>query len=364
MKRLLLLLVMANCMLISRSQVFSFTFEGIVRTYKVHIPPDYTPDSLYPMIFNLHGYGSNAIEQQLYTGFDFVADTAGIIMVYPDGVNQSWNVYSTTGVNDVGFLSPLIDTMSAGFSIDQSRVYSTGMSMGGFMSYRLACQLENRIAAIASVAGVLVFDPCTPARPVPVMQMHGTADAIVPYYTVASTIEHWVNYNNCPATPVITDLPDTDTTDQCTVTVSYYGLCDDSTEVILYTINGGEHTWPGATILIGVTNYDIDGSTEIWNFFKKYSLNAPVFISEIASQSYNVNFYPNPMAVSSTLEINNLSGKSFDLYIMSMNGQILKRYNNIHYERLALLREDLTAGVYIAEIRIDQFVIRRKLVLL
>lgn len=158
------------------------------------------------------------------------------------------------------------------YDIDLNRVYSTGMSMGGFMSYRLACELSERIAAIASVTGLLAAFPCTPARPLPVLQIHGTADGTVPYSGVSSTISFWVGENNCPVSPVITNLPDINSTDASTVTKSYYGFCDDSTEVILYTVNNGGHTWPDAAINIGVTNRDFNANSEVWNFFKKYAL--------------------------------------------------------------------------------------------
>lgn len=331
------------------SQMFYITFEGIERSYKVHLPPDYHPDSLYPLVFNLHGSGSNAIEQQLYCGFDFVADTAGIVMVYPNGVDNQWNVYGSAGVNDVGFISTLIDTLSANYSIDADRVYSTGMSLGGFMSYRLACELSDRIAAIASVTGLLVTNPCEPPRPFPVLQMHGTADAIVPYAFVPTTIDFWTAFNNCPEDPVITELPDIDTTDQSTVTVSYYGLCDDFTEVILYTINGGEHTWPGATILIGITNQDIDGSVEIWNFFTRYTLPASIGIVEKTDGRGMVSIWPNPMKEYSTIEIPG-SAADYRMNLFDTNGRRVRSDLLKGNDRYLLERGRLVPGVYFIEL--------------
>ena len=109
---------------------------------------------------NMHGLGSNAFEQEIYTDFDSVADTAGIIVAYPNGIDETWNISSITGTDDVGFISALIDTINLQYSIDLNRVFATGMSMGGFMSYRLACELSGKIAAIASVAGLQAFYPC------------------------------------------------------------------------------------------------------------------------------------------------------------------------------------------------------------
>jgi len=346
----------------STAQTFYFTFEGIERSYTRYLPADYTPDSLYPLVFNLHGFGSNAIEQQLYSGFNLVADTAGVIVVYPNGVDNEWNVYSSGGINDVGFISALIDTMVAHYSVDLGRVYSTGMSMGGFMSYRLACELETRIAAIASVTGLSVANPCEPSRPVPILQMHGTADPVVPYAGVPLTISYWTEHNNCPADPVVTDLPDIDTTDNCTVTVSYYGLCDDSSEVILYTINGGEHTWPGALINIGVTNRDINGSVEIWNFFKKYSIDGSVGMTERNDAGYGLSFYPNPFREATTLEILGPYAQEYSLRIYDVNGKLVRNTILSGEKRLLVSRDGLTPGVYFVELTGNNLTGRTKLI--
>ncbi len=350
MKYITLTLLLFLSLGYASAQMFTFTFEGIERSYKVHLPPDYDPDSLYPLVFNLHGYGSNAIEQQLYSGFDFVADTAGVVMVYPNGVDNQWTVYGSTGPNDVGFISALIDTMSTHYSIDLDRIYSTGMSMGGFMSYRLACELENRIAAIASVAGLLVTNPCEPSRPVAILQIHGTADPTVPYTLVPTTVDFWTGYNGCPPDPVITDLPDIDTTDQSTVTVSYYGPCEDSTEVILYTINGGEHTWPGAIINIGITNQDINASVEIWNFFKKYSIEGHVGISEKPVLNFGLSCYPNPFHQATTLELTGPYSSDYLVRLYDINGSKVLEKNYSEGKRMLLLRGDLAAGVYFLEV--------------
>lgn len=167
----------------------SFMHGGLQRAYRVYVPPAYNPTLSAPLIINLHGYGSNNIEQELYTNFKPIADTAGFIIVHPNGTPDfsntlHWNTFGTSTVDDVGFLSALIDTLSTQLNINQSRVYATGMSNGGFMSFQLACQLGNRIAAIASVTGTMTvtnLGTCQPARPLPVMQIHGTADATVPY---------------------------------------------------------------------------------------------------------------------------------------------------------------------------------------
>ena len=350
MKRSLLTLPFLFLVLFLHSQVFTFEFEGIERDYKVFLPEGYDPGDLHPLVFNLHGLGSNAFEQQLYSAFDLVADTAGVIVVYPNAVNNQWNVFSPEGVNDVGFISALLDTMLVNYGVDPDRVYSTGMSMGGFMSYRLACELDTRIAAIASVTGLLAFSPCEPSRTVPVLQIHGTADPVVPYSFVPLTISFWTQYNNCPAEPVITDLPDIDTTDGSTVTLSYYGLCDDSSEVILYTVNGGEHTWPGSAINIGITNQDIDASTEIWNFFRKYSLDDNLGLADRDANAYQLHLYPNPFREYATLEIHGPASAAYRMRIYDMHGRRVREQEYPHDQRMLLERGGLGPGVYFIEL--------------
>lgn len=345
-------------------QEFTLVHDGLMRSYRLHLPSGYNQGSVYPLVINMHGLGSNALEQEFYTAFNQVSDTAGIVVAYPNAIGGSWNIASTTGVDDVGFISALIDTLDADYSIDLNKVYATGMSMGGFMSYRLACELSDRIAAIASVTGLHVFFPCSPGRPVPVMQVHGNADPVVPYSGVAATISHWVNYNACPSVPVITNLPDIDTTDNSTVTVSYYAPCDDSTEVILYTINGGEHTWPGAQFIIGVTNQDIKASGEIWKFYRNYSLQSASAVGEgVDQKTIYLSMYPNPASQYATFEIRaEITGHGV-LRIYDTAGKMVYVKDVTVPGRYLFERGTLHAGIYIAEIAINKGIYRTKIAL-
>jgi polyhydroxybutyrate depolymerase len=351
MKNLLLTFFAAITFLVSFSQEFTLTHDSQLRSYRLHIPSDYDADSIYPLIVNLHGLGSNALEQEIYTGFNSVADSAGFLVTYPNGVSETWNVSSSTGTDDVGFVSALIDTIDLNYNIDLNRVYATGMSMGGFMCYRLACELSGRIAAIASVTGLQAFYPCNPERPVPVMQFHGTADPIVPYTGVPTTINNWVNYNVCPATPVITGLPDIDTTDNSTVNKSYYGPCDESTEVILYTINGGEHTWPGATIYIGVTNQDIKASVEIWDFFNKFTLLGSTAIPDTPENNDPFwSIYPNPVSGLATVELFFMPASHFHFRIYNLTGEIVIDINDPGSQSFFIDCSLIPAGFYLSEV--------------
>jgi polyhydroxybutyrate depolymerase len=165
------------------------THDGLVRTYRLYSPAAYNAATPVPLVLNLHGYTSNNLEQEFYGDFRAIADTANFIIVHPNGTedangDQFWSSFGVSSIDDVGFLSALIDKIQTEYSIDHNCIYSTGMSNGGFMSYELACQLSYRIAAIASVTGSMVqsrFDNCNATHPTPVMQIHGTADPTVPY---------------------------------------------------------------------------------------------------------------------------------------------------------------------------------------
>jgi len=170
-------------------------------------------------------------------------------------------------------------------SIDLKRVYATGYSNGGFMAYKLASELSNRIAAIASVAGVMTLstgDNFNPLRPVPVLHIHGTTDWWVSYdvasywKSVDQTLSYWIEYNSCLLTPETTILPDLDPNDGCTVEKITYTDCDNNVNVILFKVIKGGHTWPGAGdpgySHTGNANNDFDASVEILNFFNNYTL--------------------------------------------------------------------------------------------
>jgi poly(3-hydroxybutyrate) depolymerase len=244
-------------------QVDSFSNQGTMRTFIVHVPNTYTDP---PLVINMHGMGSNADQQQMYAGFDQVADREGCIVVYPNGIDNTWDIMGST---DVDFISTLIDTLAARYPIDLDRVYATGFSMGGYMSHRLGCALGDRIAAIAPVSGLNAsFFGCSPPRAVPVLQIHGTADSVVLFTGVDATVSGWVDRNGCSSTPVTTD-PYPSGNPSSNAWMDAYGPCTDGSEVILIAIEGLGHAWPGAW---GGGN-DVEATEEIWAFFSRHSLN-------------------------------------------------------------------------------------------
>ncbi len=289
----------------------SITFGGVQRDYILYVPAMYTPGTSVPLILNFHGYTSNAFEQMFYGDFRPIADTAGFIVVHPMGTidllgNPHWNVgWGTSQVDDLGFTAALIDSLSASWSINQDRIYSTGMSNGGFMSYHLACELSDRIAAIASVTGTMnVNQPgtCSPSHPMPVMEIHGTADATVPYNgnilfgTTPAAVAYWVNYNECESTPALSNIPDTDTADGCTAEHQVYAGGNNGVSVEHYKIINGEHTWPGSAFGGVGTNQDIDACKEIWRFFSQYDVHGLINTTSVADQQadQSVLIFPNP----------------------------------------------------------------------
>jgi len=273
----------------------SINHGGLERDYTLYIPASYSAGNEAPLLFNFHGYTSNAWQQAFYSNFNTVADDEGFIIVYPEGTldntgTSHWNVgWGGSTVDDIGFTSALIDSISADYSINQDRVYSTGMSNGGFMSYQLACELSDRIAAIASVTGSMNmgwFNSCNPNHPMPIMEIHGTADGNVPYATIPSIMDFWANFNNCNSSAIITNVPNTSTTDGCTAEHQIWENGNNGSTVEHYKIIGGEHSWPGALFPNGVTNQDIDASEKIWEFFSKYDINgliSPTSISNITN---------------------------------------------------------------------------------
>jgi polyhydroxybutyrate depolymerase len=310
MKKLILCFYLITTWGIAQTTIIDSIFSGgQFRTYRLYIPASYNGVTPRPLVINLHGYTSNAQQQQLLSNFMPIADTANFLMVLPNGTYSNgqrfWNAgISPTLVNDINFLSTLIDSIDLTYNINLNRVYSTGMSNGGFMSYTLACELSSRIAAIASVSGS-IFTPqygvnCNPTHPVPVMQIHGTADATVPFsgainmVPIDSVINYWVTANSCNSTPTFSAIPNVNIADGCTAVRYLYSGGNSASSVELYKITGGGHTWPGFPFGGVGTNMDFNASVEIWRFFNKYTLSSLTSISENEQLNKSVRVYPNP----------------------------------------------------------------------
>ncbi len=284
-------------------------FKGEERFYEMHVPSQYTTGKPAAVVLNLHGGGGNPSGARYATGMDSVADQHGFIVVYPAGSGKLfsdrllvWNdgrpdrhgkPYTA---DDVGFISALLDDLATLFHVDPQRVYVCGISNGAQMSYRLAKQLSDRIAAIAVVAGHRSVEDewlPPPKKPISVMQFSGIQDKFAPYdggappkkaglitvdfefkmKPVKEVIKSWTIFNGCPSDP-------SETKKVGKAVMNRYGACKNGTEVVLWTLEDAGHTWPGGQVFpaeikagVGNVNQDISASELIWEFFKKHTLN-------------------------------------------------------------------------------------------
>jgi polyhydroxybutyrate depolymerase len=241
----------------------------------------------------LHGGLGTADGMERIAHYNQIADAHGVLAVYPQGWRRSWNdgrpntPAAKAHVDDVKFMSGLIDKLAADYDIDRKRVFASGMSNGGFMTQRLGCELADRIKAIAPVAGTMGTEyapTCHPARPVSILEIHGTDDPLIPFnggqdrgrdggttdVSVMDTYNFWVRNNGC-STPTVTQLPDR-ANDGTTTTVHAARPCASGSAALLYVVNGGGHTWPGGAqylpaLLVGRTSRDFDASETITQFF-------------------------------------------------------------------------------------------------
>jgi polyhydroxybutyrate depolymerase len=256
--------------------------EGIERGFRLHVPESYAPSAPAPLVLNFHGLGSNAVQQELYSGLTGQSDEVGFILATPEGSGnpQRWYFVDFPGaeVDDFAFVRALIGHLSDTLCIDQSRIYATGMSNGGFMSAALACEMSDTFAAVAPVAGVTYLPSCDAKPPVPIVVFHGTNDAVVPFAGgnigllpaalpgVRETAGLWAQHNGCEAGPQNQRFA-------ADVVLEAYAGCSRDADVHLYVIEGGGHTWPGALPLpfLDKTTQSIKAAEIIWRFFSEHS---------------------------------------------------------------------------------------------
>ncbi len=281
---------------------YNWTLEHdeLTRSYRVNIPPSYTPTKPPALILAFHGGGGRGLGAEILSGLTPLSDQEGFIVVYPDGVGRTWNdgrglqrfPSQRDNVDDVAFVSKLIDTLIEKLSIDPKRVYATGISNGGHFVNRLGIELSNKIAAIAPVAATManaVAESAPEGKPVPVIHFHGRADrfnywegggrASPDTFSVPAIIQWWVKRNGIKPVPLTEVLPDKED-DGTWIIRETYGPGKEGTEVILYRIEGGGHTWPGGyqyypESRIGKTTRDIHASALMWDFFTKYTRTKP-----------------------------------------------------------------------------------------
>ena len=283
----------------SEQKTINITFDGVARNFIVYLPSGYNNSGKMPLIFAMHG-GSGTPEGMInIANFKTIADRDKVVLVYPEGVQKNWNDGRPTapnqlGINDVVFFNQMCDYMINNYSVDEKKIYATGISNGGFMSTRLGCELSNRIAAIAvnaaTIEATTIAPNCKPNRPVPAIYIHGTTDPLVPFLggqitaggtaggTILShfqAIDKWVTINGCNPTPTVTDLPDI-ANDGTTIKQRVYSGGANGSEVVSYVVLNGGHTWPQGyqylnEAIIGKTSQDMNACEVIWTFFKRFS---------------------------------------------------------------------------------------------
>jgi polyhydroxybutyrate depolymerase len=286
--------------------------DGGLRSAILHVPASYDPSKPTMLVLNFHGLIEPNSLQVTVSHMSDVSDERGFLVAYPAGLNgvvgASWNAGSCCGnaYDDVGFIRDLVKALEKDYCIDERRVFATGLSNGGMMSYRLACDAADVFAAVAPVAGASLADPCAPSRPVPILAFHGTGDTIVPFNggtdglyhvltfpPVSYSIDLWRSLDSCPGATAPTaaemaEMPKDSTFDggpspsifegstqvykQGDAECGAWTGCKDGSEVELCTIVEGGHAWPGGQPLIGKTSTDIDASRTIIDFFEKHPM--------------------------------------------------------------------------------------------
>jgi polyhydroxybutyrate depolymerase len=266
----------------------SIVSSGLKREYLLHVPRSYDPSKPAALIISMHGAGGWPAQQKEMSRWNELADREGFLVVYPAGAigggPRIWRVQRGPGVaRDVRFIADLIDELRGRYNIDPNRVYANGLSNGGGMSFVLSCMLSDRIAAVGIVAAAqtLPWRWCTDDRAVPMIAFHGTADPVTPYHggrtwvasnmfpDVPTWVANWARRNQCSADPADSAVAED-------VIRREYTSCAGDASVVLYTLRGGGHTWPGGEPLpewfVGPTSRSIDASREMWAFFRAHPL--------------------------------------------------------------------------------------------
>jgi len=354
----------------------SLEHQDLQRKYIVHLPPDYTPDSMLPVVMVLHGGSGNYQSVQGFTQMNPVSNQNDFLAVYPQGIGVAPPGYSwadgrntsadQAGIDDVGFISKLVDSLTVDYNIDTARVYVCGFSNGGFMTQRLACEIPHLFAAVGGLGcsmDIDLIESCSPGQAVPMAYFAGTSDPEVPYaggamnnpvvtpvVAVDTAVQFWVDNNNCQTAEPLVNIPNTVESDNSTVEFYKYSDCDCNAEVHFYKILNGGHTWPGVPIpqfpLLGNTNEDIHASFQLWDFFSQHALCTTVADLRDTEENYRVSVFPNPVKDVLYIDSPRRIG-SIKLY-----NAVGKEVMNEKASKINI--ETLPSGIYILLIQFDQ----------
>lgn len=391
MRNILLLTIVATIICCNSFGQTNITDSIVHQTYQrkfmVHFPPNFNTTTQRPLVLNLHGGSGNMVNAQGFSMLNPVSDQNNFIVAWPQGYGIaspgfSWADGRNTsadqaGIDDIGFIDKLIDTLITRYNVDTNKIYICGFSNGGFMVQRLACQLSDRFAAMASLGSsmdTLLYQNCNPSKPIPMAFFNGTADPAMPYgggpmqnpqvipvVPVYTTVQFWVTHNNCQIASPVFNFPDTFTTDNSTAELYTFTNCDCNADVKFYKLINGGHTWPGVYVasqasVLGNTNRDINTSVELWNFFNAHTLcNTRVGIDE-QSIKPTIKIYPNPAKTDLYLSISQTDKN--EISISNLLGQVLIQTKN--QNRIDI--SNLTNGIYIITIKQGQLIQTQKFI--
>jgi polyhydroxybutyrate depolymerase len=382
MKKKLFISIIASliyCNLFGQTNIVgSIIHQTYQREFTVHLPTGFNITTQRSLVINLHGGSGNMNNAQGFSLMNPVADQNNFVVVYPQGYGIaspgfSWADGRNTsadqaGIDDIGFINNLLDYLIATYNINTNRIYICGFSNGGFMVQRIACQLSDRFAAMASLGSSMdtsLFQNCNPSKPIPFAFFNGTSDPAMPYgggpmqnpqvtpvVPVESTIDFWVNQNNCQTSNAVINLSDTFTTDNSTAELYTYTNCDCNSDIKFYKLINGGHTWPGVYIasqasVLGNTNRDINASFELWNFFNSHNLCSSLGIDEQIIES-RMETYPNP--VKTELNIDIPQDEKTEILITNLLGQNLIKVRNQNKIDVSYLQN----GIYILTVTKNQ----------
>jgi len=360
----------------------SFIQDDSLRNYLLYVPAAYDGSEEWPLVVNIHGYSLSAPFQMDFSQMNAVADTAHFLVAYPQGLRMEMTLpgfppsgpgfnlgadsvfTSPSNADDVGFIAAILDSIEANYQVAKDRIYSTGFSNGAMLSNILACELGDRIAAVASVGGKLPLSwDCSPSRPIPILFIHGTSDAQAEYevrspflFTVPESLDFWTTNNNCEGEPVVTALPDLDTTDNSTVEFLQWQDCD--AEVAHFKVLDGAHQWPGGQNLLpflGNFNRDINASVEIWNFFNRHELSMSTGVENMIAEFEVQNIFPNPAHSYTQVRLTMLEEASVVITLQTITGEVVLQRTTgrlpLGYNELELNLANVPSGTYFLELR-------------
>lgn len=337
----------------------------------VHFPPNYSAATQRALIISLHGGSGNMVNAQGFSLLNPVSDRNDFLVAWPQGYGiappgYSWADGRNTsadqaGIDDIGFINKLIDTLILRYNVDTTRIYICGFSNGGFMVQKIACEFANRFAAMASLGSsmdTLLYKKCSPSKPIPMAFFNGTADPampfnggpmqnpqVIPVVSVDTAVQFWVKHNNCQTTMPVFNFPDTFTTDNSTAELYAFADCDCKADIKFYKLINGGHTWPGVYVasqaaVLGNTNRDINASEELWSFFKEHNLCNGAVGYKRQHDKPEISIYPNP--TTGELNINLLSSEIGDILVSNLLGKVLLHEKN----QKQIDVSGLTPGVY------------------